>query len=169
MKCLERIDTHARSTRQTISALLLLTLLLGYSSALGANAINIKGDNRVTLPGLVVTSSPQRIHSGTLLLSLSNKNETNGWVLSGEVNESALIGSATAERIPATLTFQSISWLSGGNGSTAGITVYPDGTRIEADPGFGLGNYQITFEIYYDAPAFPIADSYRGVSTFTVQ
>lgn len=169
MKCLTSIDSHIIPTRQTAAVLLTLLFLFGTASAFGANAINIRGDNRITLPGLTVTSSPQQVYSGPLVLTLANKNETNGWILSGEVAENALVGSATSERIPATLSFQSISWLSGGSGSAAGITVFPDGSRIEADPGFGLGNYEIVFEIRYDAPAFPIADQYQGVSTFTVQ
>lgn len=167
MKC--PTVTPILRSHKTASVLILFTFLFGTASALGANTISIRGDNRISLPGLTVSSEPQQVYSGALFLTLANKNETNGWLLSGEVADGSLVGSSSGERIPATLSFTSITWVKGGNGSAAGITVRPDGKSIEADPGFGLGNYKIQFEIRYDAPAFPTADQYYGVSTFTVQ
>ncbi|MDQ8202043.1 hypothetical protein [Pelagicoccus sp. SDUM812003] len=135
----------------------------------GLAAINLRTDRSFSLPSIEVRSTPQSVYSGDLTLDLINNNDSAGWILTGEVDTGHLIGSSSGERIPATLAFKSITWVKGGNGNAAGITISPNGSTIEADPGFGLGQYTIVFEIRYDVPAYPRADSYQGVSTFIIQ
>lgn len=167
MKCLDQTTLPTRLS--PASALVLFTFIIGSVSVIGSDSILVEGPGRIALPEVEVADSPQTVYSGSLTLDLTNKSELNGWLLTGEVAQDALVGSYTEERIPATLTFKSISWISGGHGSAAGITVFPDGSRIEANPGFGIGKYKIEFEIRYDVPAFPAADRYDCVSTFIVQ
>lgn len=169
MKCYDQTTLPTRLPRSTTSALIFFSFIIGSVSVVGSDSILVEGPGRVTLPEVSVTDSPQTVYSGSLTLDLTNASEPNGWILTGEIAQNALVGSYTEERIPATLTFKSITWISGGHGSAAGITVYPDGKRIEADPGFGIGKYTIEFEIRYDVPAFPAADRYDCVSTFIVQ
>ncbi|MBK1879825.1 hypothetical protein [Pelagicoccus mobilis] len=171
MKCYSQtiFPAPTRLTSPTTSALILFTFIIGSVSVVGSDTIRVEGPGRVTLPEVEVKDSQQTVYSGSLTLDLTNKSELNGWLLTGEIAQNALIGSYTEEQIPAALSFKSITWISGGNGSAAGITVYPDGQRIEADPGFGVGKYKIEFEIRYDVPPFPAADRYDCVSTFIVQ
>ncbi len=167
MKCNNRADTVIGFVRNLGFALGLLAL--ASSSARAASAISIQGPRQVLLPGIVVTATPQQIYSGVQTILLKNKNAPDGWLLSGDISNGSLTGSNSGEQIPATLQFISITWLKSGNGSAAGISIHPDGTAIEADPGFGIGDFEIEFEIRYDTPAFPTADQYQGVSTFIVQ
>ena len=169
MKCYDQTTLPTRFPRPTTSALIFFSFIIGSVSVVGSDSIMVEGPDRVTMPELTVSDSPQTIYSGSLTLDLTNEAELNGWILTGEIAQNAFIGSYTEERIPATLTFKSITWLSGGHGSAAGINVYPDGQRIEADPGFGIGKYRVEFEIRYDVPAFPAADRYDCVSTFIIQ
>ncbi len=167
MKCIDRTDTFIGFVRKIGFALALLGL--SSTSARAASAISIQGPRQVLLPGIAVTSSPQQIYSGVQTILLKNKNAPDGWILSGDISNGSLTGNNSGEQIPAVLQFISITWLKGGNGSAAGITIHSNGTAIEADPGFGIGDFEIEFEIRYDTPAFPTADQYQGVSTFIVQ
>lgn len=169
MKCLDYHESPTRISSHTTSALILFTFLVGTISVIGSDGIEIEGPRRIALPSLTVSADAQQVYSGTLTLDLSNAKETNGWLLQGDIAEDAMIGDFSGERIPAALTFRSITWIAGGNGSAAGVRIHSDGTRIEADPGFGIGKYKIEFEIKYDVPAFPATDSYNCVSTFIVQ
>lgn len=149
-------------------ASLLLALTLGASSCLAAS-ITLILPSQLSLPAVSVASFSQTVTSPEHSLELFNRNEKNGWTLTAEVADEQLAGDFSSASIPASITFKSITWIGGGQGSAAGIFIHPDGSRIEADPGFGLGKYAIVFEIQYHAPAFPIADSYRGDSIFIVQ
>lgn len=169
MKCTHSTRNHTKTTRKKASALILFTFLISSASILNGESITVEGPGRISLPNLVVSSTAQQVYSGTLTLDLTNETERNGWLLSGAIAEDALIGSQTGERIAATLAFKSVRWISDGNGSAVGIKVYPDGKRVEADPGFGLGKYRIEFEVRYDVPAFPTTDHYNCISTFIVQ
>ena len=170
MTCLSHRLPRSRfaKTASTVFAALLCTSI-GISAARSAKGIHLEGPHRLRLPPITVSDSPQQVTSGLKLLRLNNVRDTNGWILSADVLDGALTGRRTGERIPASLTFRSIQWVRGGNCSAAGIKVHPDGASIEADPGFGIGEFKITFEVRYDAPAFPLADRYHGVTTFIVQ
>lgn len=169
MKCYDQTTLPKRLPRSTASALIFFSFIIGSVSVVGSDSILVEGPGRVALPEVQVAGTQQTVYSGSLTLDLTNKSELDGWILTGDIAQNALIGSYTEERIPATLSFKTITWISDGNGSAAGIRVYPDGQRIEADPGFGIGKYKIEFEIRYDVPAFPAADRYDCVSTFIVQ
>lgn len=169
MTCIDQTVPPTHFTHKTASAIILLTFLIGSASILGNDGISLEGPRRISLPEISVSENPHRVYSGNLTLDLSNKEELNGWMLTGEVAENALVGSYTEERIPAILTFKSVHWIKGGNGSAAGIRILQDGSKVEADPGFGIGKYKIEYEVRYEVPAFPAADAYRGVSTFIVQ
>lgn len=164
-RALPLIKTKSRSGLRlfTFSLLFCLYPVLGYA------AININAPQNISLPSVEVTSSPQTVYSGDLILSLRNNKDTVGWILTAEVINDQLVGSASGQTIDATITMKSVVWVSGGNGSAAGITIFPDGSRIEADPGFGMGVYDIVFEIQYNVPAYPRADSYQGTSSFVIQ
>ena len=131
--------------------------------------IHIEGPRRIRFPSIEVVDRPQDIFCETQYLRLSNRNFKKGWLLSARIFKEKLFGAATWERIPAKLRFQSISWIEGGSGSTAGITIHPNGERIEADPSFGMGIYEIAFEVKLEVPAFPHADDYYGICSFIVQ
>lgn len=80
-----------------------------------------------------------------------------------------MFGIDSWSRIPAEFKFKSITWVAGGNGSTAGIDIHPSGEYNEADPGFGKGVYDIKFKIALHAPSFPDADHSYGILAFIVQ
>lgn len=109
--------------------------------------IHLDGPRRISFPNTRVSDFPQEVYSGEHTLRLSNQNFKKGWLLTGKVILGHLIGIRSWERIPADMRFKSITWIGGGNGSTAGISIDPSGEFIEADPSFGLGIYDIAFEI----------------------
>lgn len=169
--------THSNKTagyvphRQSLKSLfkIVALLCLGAIHCHAAKDIKIQGRRLLRLPSIEVSASPQQIHSGPQTLFLQNGRNTNGWLVTSEIIDGCLKGHFSNETIPATLSFQSVTWLKGGNRSAAGISIHSNGTAVEADPGFGIGVFIIKYEIRYDAPAFPAADRYRGISTFIVQ
>src|SRR5690606_25034781 len=116
-----------------------------------------------------VIAEPQQIVSAGNFLALANDGEPSGWTLICEIAESRVEGLAKGASIPARARFVSIRWIAGGSGSTAGIYIAPDGSRIEAAPGFGEGSYEVEYEVSLDAPAFLSADAYCGVISFSIQ
>ena len=143
-----------------------LLLLCGVTSAWGQ--FSITGPGQIALPSLSVSAEYQSVLSGNYTLQLRNTNGKQGWLLTGEILNGALLGDSSGFALPATMRFKAIRWTSGPSGSTAGIAIASDGSRIEADPGFGRGQFDIDFEIQYDVPPFPRADIYRGVTTFSI-
>ena len=131
--------------------------------------IHLDGPRRIRFPEISVTEYPQEIYSGERTLRLTNRHYKRGWLLGGKVFREKLFGIHSWSRIPAEFKFKSITWVEGGNGSTAGINIHPNGEYIEADPGFGKGVYDIKFEIALQVPAFPDADRYYGILAFIVQ
>ena len=131
--------------------------------------INLSVSRSISLPSVAVAPDPQTVFSGDQTLSLNNSNVSNGWILNASVENGVLLGSSSGETIAATILFKSVIWRKGGNGTVAGIAISQDGSRVEADPGFGLGSFDIVFEVRYDVPAFPRSDTYQGVSTFVIQ
>lgn len=131
--------------------------------------IHLDGPRRIRFPSVEVSDLPQEIYSDTQRLVLSNRNFKKGWLLNARIFKEKLFGATTWERIPAKLRFESISWIEGGSGSTAGISIHPDGERIEADPSFGMGVFEIAFEAKLEIPPFPHADNYYGICSFIVQ
>lgn len=164
-----RADSAPPSQRQLIQATLFSLFVIASPAAAFGAGITVTGPGQIAFPSVTVTAYPESVYSGEYTLELFNRNEKNGWLLTGEVSEGHLLGSASGTSVPAELIFKSITWISGGQGSSAGIIIAADGKRIEADPGFGIGKYVIAFEIRFDVPAFPTADQYHGVSTFIVQ
>ncbi len=140
-----------------------------YYNHLHRYGIHLDGPRRIIFPRTTVTEYPQDVYSHEQRLILSNKNFKKGWLLNGKVFRDRLFGWKTWERIPAELKFKSITWVRGGNGSTAGIRIHPSGEYIEADPNYRRGVYDIRFEVVLRVPAFPYADKYFGVCAFIVQ
>ena len=131
--------------------------------------IHLEGPQRIRFPATSVSENPEILYSGNHNLRLANFHHKKGWSLSGRIFKKLLIGRRSFETIPAELKFKSITWIQGGNGSAVGITMHPDGQRIEADPSFGMGIYNIEFEVAIHVPAFAYADSYHGVSLFSIR
>ena len=131
--------------------------------------IHLDGPRRIAFPNTRVEGFPQEVYSGEHTLRLSNRNFKKGWLLTGKIFQDHLAGIRSWEKIPAELKFKSITWIREGNGSTAGITIHPSGEHIEADPSFGMGVYDIAFEVALRVPAFPSADKYYGISAFIIQ
>ncbi len=149
-------------------ATLLATLTLLQTLAQAASIV-LTAPTQISLPSIEVASYPQTVYSGDYTLELFNSDQNDGWFLTGEVLDQQLVGLATSETLPSQLVFKSIAWISGGQGSAAGIAISPDGSSIEADPGFGIGTFSIVFEIQYEVPAFPRADAYQGTCAFAIQ
>ena len=160
---------EGRAQRPTFRPLPLLALLSLLVVPSAHTAITLTAPTSIRLPDTSVTESPQTIYSGDITIQLKNPNVKTGWLLSAEVLNEQLEGLNSGENIPAQLYFKSITWIKGGQGSSLGLTVHPDGKRIEADPGYGRGEYEIVFEVRYTVPAFPRADIYQGLTTFIVQ
>lgn len=133
------------------------------------HGIHIDGPRRINFPRSVVTEYAQEIYSSEQTLRLTNKNFQRGWTLKGKVFLDKLFGIHSWTSLPAEFRFTSISWVGGGNGSSAGINIHPNGEYIEADPGFGQGTYDIKFEVVLQVPPFPDADRYYGVLAFIIQ
>ena len=150
---------------QYLTTVICLAAILPFARA----AITLTGPGPISLPQITVTDSAVSVYSSGNILELRNPNVKTGWILTGEVINGYIEGVATSAQLTAELTFVSITWVPGGLGSNLGLTIYPDGKTIEADPGFGRGTYHIEFEIRYDVPAFPRADTYQGLSTFIIQ
>ncbi len=140
-----------------------------FLNRLSDQGVRLQGPSRITFPDTSVTEYAQDVYSGIQYLRLTNSDFKNGWMLRGKVFQSQFTGLVTWEKIPAKLKFTSITWKNGGDGSTAGITISPDGDWIEADPSSGRGTYEIAFELIFQVPAFANADHYTGVSIFSIQ
>lgn len=160
----------AASLALAIRAVARLSALAALSLApLLSAGIRVVGPGSLSLPFLMVSPHPLSISSDQYVVRLSNPDVEKGWLLSGEVFNGALEGVASGEKINAELTFKSITLARGERGSPNGLFIHSDGKRVEADPGFGLGEYEIVFEVRFDVPALARADRYYGVSTFFVQ
>ncbi len=131
--------------------------------------IHLDGPRRISFPKTFVTEYSQEVYSSEQTLRLTNRNFRRGWSLKGKVFLDKLFGIRSWTSLPAEFRFKSISWVRGGNGSSAGINIHPNGEYIEADPGFGMGTYDIKFEVILQVPPFPDADKYYGVLAFIIQ
>lgn len=138
------------------------------SSSLRAD-ISIEAPSFIAFPPSEVLAEPQTLQSLGETLVLSNPDSAAGWTLVCEIVEDRVEGQSSGASIPAVARFASIRWISGGAGSTAGISIAPDGSRVEAAPGFGEGVYEIGFDVRLDAPPFLSADTYSGVVSLSIQ
>ena len=138
-------------------------------SASGFSDIGIEAPSRITIPPVESTGERQVLHCDQDVLRIVVTEESiHGWRLGGEVYREALIGQETGFEIPAQLFFESVKWVRGGSGSQRGIRISPDAKAVEADPGYGIGEFEISFKVRFEIPPFPITDYYYGVSTFTL-
>ncbi len=147
---------------------ILACALLFLAAATAQGQITLVGPGQISLPPVTVAEHPQTIASGDLTMRLRNRGGNEGWILRGRVIGNAVQGVETGIDLPATLQFKSIRWISGPSKSTAGIAISRNGRRIEADPGFGKGLFEIVFEITCAVPPFPRTDAYQGVTSFTI-
>ncbi len=148
------------------SAAIVIALTGGTSAQSG---ISIQAPSSVSLPSVEVSPHPVRISSTEQSIILNNTSLETGWRLAGEVFKERAQGDFYGDDIAARLIFKSVRWKSLGIGSAQGIRVSSDKRSVEADPGYGIGQFEITYEIEYTIPAFPYADNYHGVTVFSLQ
>lgn len=148
----------------------IVALLLTFFSLQEAKSeISLQSQSYVSVPQISITGRPYRMKSEVHSLVLENDSETLGWTLTAEVYQRRVEGQDFGISIPATFKFKSIKRKDGHSGRASGLRITGDNSRVEADPGFGIGTYEITYEIEFLIPPLPYADHYYGVTIFSLQ
>lgn len=154
--------------KRTIPSVFILLLLLLDTKSTHAEIVLI-AESSIRIPEISITGAAHSIQSEEQKLCLKNSSVETGWNLLAEVYQYRVEGQELGGSLSATLKFKSIRSIDQNAAKPHGMRISENQSRIEADPGSGIGTFEIIYEIELTIPPFPYADRYYGISTFSIQ